>query len=60
MYKAELRTASGVDYTAYADTPYDALTALLEDGHDWRQVTIRPAKQGERMRRQEAANERNH
>lgn len=60
MYKAEMRTASGVSYTAYADTPYDALTALLEDGHDWRQVTIKPAKPGERLRRQEATNGGNH
>lgn len=60
MYKAEMRTASGAEYTAYADTPYDALTKLLEDGHDWRQVTIRPTRQGERLRRQEVADERNH
>jgi hypothetical protein len=59
MYKAEMRTASGAEYTAYADTPYDALTALLEDGHDWRQVKIKPAKLGERLRRQEATNENN-
>lgn len=57
MYRADLTTASGSTYTAYAATPYDALCALLEDGHDWRQINIRPAKQGERMRRQEAAHD---
>ena len=58
MYKAELRTASGREYAAYAETPYDALNAQPEYGHDWRQVTIRPAKPGERLRRQEAMNGR--
>lgn len=54
MYKAEMRTASGTVYTAYADTPYEALCALMEDGHEWRYVRIRPTKPSERERRREA------
>lgn len=55
MYRADITTVSGATYTVYAETPYDALCALLEDGHDWQQITIRQAKRGERLRRQEEA-----
>ena len=57
MYRADLTSASGAIYTAYAETPYEALCALLEDGHDWQQIIIRQANQGERLRRQEASHD---
>lgn len=57
MYRADLTSASGATYTAYAETPYEALCALLEDGHDWQQIIIRQANQGERLRRQEASHD---